>query len=349
MSFGEFLSDRLPTVVLTMLAAVFGFVLLVALGAGSYAGSYLAGVIILSQALAFVMEYLPRRRFYRELGRDMDLLDKKYLISEVMPEAGFAEGRILAALTREADKSMCDEVARHERTSKEYREYIESWVHEIKTPISAARLMLENEPRERAKPLSHELTSIENYVEQALYYSRSGSVEKDYRIRETTLQELVASALKKNAELLIGAGAAIHTEGLDKTVFTDAKWTDFMLSQVLTNCVKYSRGPLEIRVTGETLENAVALTIADNGIGVPAADVPHVFDKGFTGENGRGGARSTGLGLYLCKMLCDKMGLGVSLRSEAGAGTQVRFVFPADLSRQGKWQLYHCTSSNNTM
>ena len=334
MSFGQFLSDRLPTVVLTALAAGFAFVMLLTLGIGTYAGGYLAGAILLAQLLAFVLEYLPRRRFYGEVARDMDRLDKKYLISEMMPDAGFAESRIFSQLTHTADKSMCDEVARHERASKEYREYIETWVHEIKTPISAARLMLENDPGESAKPLSRELTRIENYVEQALYYSRSGSVEKDYRIRQTTLRQLVASALRKNAELLIEAGASIRTDGLDRTVYTDVKWTDFMLGQVLTNSVKYRSGPLEITVTGETAGSAVLLTVADNGIGMPEGDLPHLFEKGFTGENGRRGAKSTGLGLYLCKKLCDKMGLAVSLASERGAGTRVTFAFPADESRR---------------
>ena len=334
MSLGEFLADRLPTVVLTLLAAAFGFALLVTLGEGTYAGGYLAGAILLAQALAFALEYWQRRRFYGEVERGMARLDKKYLISELLPEPGFAEGRIFAELTREADKSMCDAVAASERASKEYREYIETWVHEIKTPISAARLMLENDPGESAKPLSRELTRIENYVEQALYYSRSGGVERDYRIRETTLRALVASALKKNAELLIEAGASIRTEGLDRTVYTDAKWIDFMLGQVLMNSVKYRRGPLEISVVGAAAGGAVSLTVADNDIGVPAGDLPHIFEKGFTGENGRRGAKSTGLGLYLCKKLCDKMGLAVSLASAPDAGTRVTFAFPTDESRR---------------
>ena len=328
MSFGSFLWDRLPTVFLTALAAAFAFVMLTALGEGAYAAGYLAGAIVLAQALAFALEYGKRRRFYGEIERSMEKLDKKYLVSEVMPPPGFEEGRLFAELTREADKSMCDEVAFHKRASQEYREYIETWVHEIKTPISAARLMLENDGGENAKALSRELTRIENYVEQALYYSRSGSVEKDYRIRQTTLRELVSSALKKNAELLIEAGAAIRTDELDKTVYTDAKWTDFMLGQILMNAVKYCSGSLEITITGANAENAVALSISDNGSGVPAGDLPHVFDKGFTGENGRRGAKSTGLGLYLCKKLCDKMGLGLLFASGQGAGARVTFVFP---------------------
>lgn len=329
MSFGAFLSDRLPTVVLTALAAAFAFAMVTALGEGTYAGGYLAGAIVLAQTLALAIEYGQRRRFYGEIERSMEKLDKKHLISEVMPAPGFEEGRILAEITREADKSMCDEVAFHKRASQEYREYIETWVHEIKTPISSARLMLETNGGENAKALSQELTRIENYVEQALYYSRSGSVEKDYRIRETTLKELVSSALKKNAALLIEAGAVIRTDGLEKAVYTDAKWTDFMLGQVLMNAVKYRSSPLEISITGETAKNAATLTISDNGPGVPAADVPHVFDKGFTGENGRHGAKSTGLGLYLCKKLCDKMGLGLEFASEPGRGARVSFVFPA--------------------
>ena len=199
--------------------------------------------------------------------------------------------------------------------------------------ISHSRISINDCPNFGVR-ITRELTRIENYVEQALYYSRSGGVERDYRIRETTLRALVASALKKNAELLIEAGASIRTEGLDRTVYTDAKWIDFMLGQVLMNSVKYRRGPLEISVAGETADGAVSLTVADNGIGVPAGDLPHIFEKGFTGENGRRGAKSTGLGLYLCKKLCDKMGLAVSLASAPDAGTRVTFAFPTDESRR---------------
>lgn len=329
MSFGGFLRDRLPTLCAAVLTAAFAYAMLTALGAGGYAGGYLAGAILLAQALALGLEYVQRRRFYGTVAREMEKLDRKYLIAELMPVPSFEEGKLFCELTRAADKSMCDAVAEARRQSREYREYIETWVHEIKTPISTARLTLENSPGESTRDLSRSLTSIENYVEQALYYSRSGSVERDYLIRETTLQALAASALKKNAALLIEAGASVHTQGLERTAFTDAKWTDFMLGQVLMNAVKYRSGPLEITITGAEEENGVTLTVSDNGIGIPPGDLPHIFEKGFTGQNGRQGAKSTGLGLYLCRKLCDKMGLGLSADSRPGEGTRVTFTFPA--------------------
>lgn len=328
MSLKDFLRDRSATLVTTALTAAFAFLLLNALGSGGYAGAYLAGMILLAQAAALAAEFLKRRRFYRSVRRSLETMDRKYLLCEVLEEPSFEEGKIFCEALRESEKSMNDEVAKYRRYSREYREYIETWVHEIKTPISSSRLILENNPGEVSQSLGEEMDRIEDFVEQALFYCRSGSVEKDYLVRETTLRALVGSALKKHAALLIGARVTVRTENLDSTVLTDIKWTDFILGQLLANSVKYRNGPPEIRLTGEERGNSVALTLRDNGIGIPQQDRARVFEKGFTGENGRRGAKSTGLGLYLCKKLCEKMGLGISLFSQEGKGTAVTLVFP---------------------
>ncbi len=328
MKLKAFLWDHISSLTASVLAAVFAFEFLCALCNEVYAGAYLAAIILLAEAVALTLEYLKKRGFYRSVTQSLDKLDKKYLLAEVLKEPSFEEGKLLYEALRESEKSMNDEIAKYRQKSQEYREYIETWVHEIKTPISASRLILENNPGEISSGLEEEIDKIGDFVEQALFYSRSESVEKDYLIRETTLHKLVASALKKHASLLIGAKAAVHADGLDRTVFTDIKWTDFILGQLLANSVKYRNGPLRIRFFGEELKNGCALTVSDNGIGIPEQDLPRVFDKGFTGENGRRGAKSTGLGLYLCKKLCNKMGLGLSICSKPGAGTAITIIFP---------------------
>lgn len=328
MSFWSFLRDRIIFIGTAVAAAIFAYYFVCALGCGDYAGKYIAGLILLAQGTALILEYLRRRGFYASLKKSLAQLDRKYLLSELLETPSFEEGRVLCETVRATGKSMTDEIAGYRRASQEYREYIEAWVHEVKTPISSSRLILENNPGEISQSLREDMDKIEDYVEQALFYSRSNTLEKDYIISEVTLKALTSSALKKHSALLIEAGVSLRTEGLDLTVHTDDKWTDFILGQILTNAVKYRGVKPEIRITGRQLKNGVSLTIADNGIGIPEKDLPRVFEKSFTGTNGRIGAKSTGLGLYLCKKLCGKMGIDISAVSHLGTGTAIKLIFP---------------------
>jgi Signal transduction histidine kinase len=328
MTLSEFLKDKLFSILIVVLAAAFSAMLISVLGVGGYAAGFVAGMFLLGEAAALLAEFFRKRAFYRDVLKNMEQLEKKYLLAEMTERPSFCEGKILYDVLRETDKSMNDEIARYRRASQEYREYIETWVHEVKTPISSSRLIIENNPNEVTRNLNSELVKIENYVDQALFYSRSSNVEKDYIIRQTTLKELVSSALRKHSSLLIEGRIRVQTSALEKTVFTDAKWTDFIIGQVLMNSVKYRSSSPEIQISGLQNENSVTLVISDNGIGIPKKDLERVFEKGFTGTNGRTTAKSTGIGLYLCKKLCIKMNLGISLASTVGSGTMVSIVFP---------------------
>ena len=178
--------------------------------------------------------------------------------------------------------------------------------------------------------MDDELRRIELLVEQVLYYARSGDAEKDFRVERTTLRALVADALKRWSRPLIQAGGRPVLENLNLPVTADAKSCGFVLGQILSNAVKYRSGPLELRFTGARRENAVTLTIADNGIGIPPADLARVFDKGFTGHNGRLYPRATGIGLYLCRRLCSQMNMGIAAESAPGRGTALTLTFPAE-------------------
>ena len=217
-------------------------------------------------------------------------------------------------------------------------EFFSNVSHEIKTPIAAAHLMAADLHGGVAAKLKAELDRIESYVEQALYYARSTSLARDYAIRELPLAEAVRAACKKNARYLIEHGAIPSIEvGDDVSVFADASWLSFVLGQVVVNAAKY--GATAVRFTAReegtgTSAARTVLEIADNGRGIPAADVPRVFDRGFTGENGRDQGSATGMGLYLVATLCEKMGLGVGLASEEGTGTRVMLAFPHDRRRR---------------
>ena len=250
----------------------------------------------------------------------------------------YAEGELEYEVLRRVGKAACDEVAEGRRQTDDYRDYIESWVHEAKLPLAAAHLILENldgseDDLSRVDDLGRELDRVERYIDQALYYARSEVVERDYLIRRWDLKTLVAGAIKANARELIAAHVAPVCENLDFEVFTDEKWLEFILGQLIQNSIKYAcEDGAKIVFSGALLDEGLAserieLAVADNGCGVCAADLPRVFEKGFTGDNGRTTKRATGIGLYLVARLCSKMGIDVTAASDPGEGFVVTFAF----------------------
>ena len=192
-------------------------------------------------------------------------------------------------------------------------------------------MIIENNKNEVTKSIEQELEKIENYIEQALFYARSNTVEKDYYIKKTRLQEIVNDSIKKNKNLLIPEKTILNLHDLDYEVNTDSKWVSFIINQILQNSVKYKKQNhnLELEMSAKQGKQNIILTLKDNGIGIKKGEITRVFEKGFTGTNGRKiGKKSTGIGLYLCKKLCDKLGLGLELNSVEGEGTEVRIVFP---------------------
>ncbi|WP_195269164.1 HAMP domain-containing sensor histidine kinase [Eubacterium sp. 1001713B170207_170306_E7] len=294
---------------------------------------YLMLVLGFALALIFLAEYFMKAHFYKDVCQKLDRLDKKYLLSELISRPAIYEGRILYDVLKAASKSMNDEIAVYRHSSNAYREYIETWVHEVKTPIASAGLIIENHQNPVTLSIGEEIDQIEGYVNQALFYSRSSGVEKDYVIRRTLLQDLVNPVLRKTAKTFISRKIRLSTSGLDRTVFTDPKWTDFILGQLLDNALKYldenAQAPPEITISAMSGSAEIILSITDNGIGIPPEDIDRIFDKGFTGSNGRqGSSKATGIGLYLCKKLCGKLGLGLSVESQPGRGTTAAIHFP---------------------
>lgn len=276
-----------------------------------------------------IAEYIKQKKFYVEVTNIMDNLDKKYLLVEIMKEPEFIEGKLVYNLLKVGNKDMHEHVKKYKDMESEYREYIETWVHEIKTPIASARLIIENNQNEVTRNINYEIKKVEEYIEQVLYYSRSNNVSKDYIISEVSLSTLVRNVVKRNSRDFISKKISFDMEAVEGTVYGDAKWLEFILNQVVGNSIKYTREK-EGKVRAYTVknENNIVLTLEDNGIGIIDKDINRVFEKGFTGENGRMYGRSTGIGLYLCKKLSDQLGLGLSLTSKSGEGTKVNIIFP---------------------
>ena len=319
----DFLKDKAFFIIFSLVVSGFSALLLYMVNAAVYFVLFVPTIYIFGAFLSLIPEFITKNSYYKKLYNTIDALDKKHLLSEIVELPRFYEGRVLYDVLKGAGKSMNDEIAGHGAASTEYREYIELWVHEIKTPISGAKLICENNGY---SGVLTELDRIDSFVEQALFYSRSSHPERDYVIRQADISEIVNRALRRNAKRLIESKISIVPTGLEQAVFTDVKWTDFILQQLIENAIKYRCG--KIKIFSETNAGSVSLFVRDDGIGIPEQDLRRVFDKGFTGENGRRFGRSTGLGLYLCKKLCAKLGLGISVKSQQNEYTCVEIVFP---------------------
>lgn len=277
-----------------------------------------------------LLDFLRRRDFYTALYHLLETLDQKTLLGEISMTPSFLDGQILLDLLRGINKYQNDRLASMEGEILDYREYVESWVHEIKTPIASARLIAENAKNPATLRMEEELQRIDRYVEQALYYARSASAEKDFRVEPTSLKFLVTEAIKTYSKPLIRTRCQIHMENLDLPLHADVKSCAFLIGQILSNSIKYRKDDFHLTFQGQRTANSVRLSITDNGIGISKRDLPRIFDKGFTGEHGRTFPKSTGIGLYLCKKLCDNMNIQITAESAPNAGTTILLTFPEE-------------------
>ena len=204
-------------------------------------------------------------------------------------------------------------------------DYYSMWVHQIKTPIAAMNFLLDNEEVD-LKNLQQELFKIERYVEMVLTYIRLDSISSDYVITKINLDEVVKESVKKYATIFINKKIKLNYVSHETMVISDKKWLSFAFEQILGNSVKYSRADGEITI--KTYENR--LVIEDKGIGIKEEDLPRIFEKGFTGFNGRYEKKSSGLGLYLCKKTLDKLGHHIEISSKVGEGTRIEITFPKE-------------------
>ena len=330
MTAGEFIFDRLGRITLQMvfLFAAAAFLLITGTQAGVVTIVLLVCLLVFS--LGQLTDFWRAKKRLDELQAIMDGLDKRYLFAECAPKPQSLYERKLFELLRLSGKSMIEAVSDAQAAQKEYREYIEQWVHEIKTPITAAKLICQNTDNDTRRKLSQELAQIDAHVERALFYARAENPEKDFIISKTELSAICEGAIQAHKTLLIQNGIRIETENLNENIYTDGKWAAFMLGQLLQNAARYRGEAPVITLSSKRLGRQVQLTIQDNGIGIPAYELPRVFDRGFTGSNGRKRGGSTGMGLYLCKRLADVLEIRLQIQSTEGMGTCVTLTFPAE-------------------
>ena len=276
-----------------------------------------------------LLDFIGKKRFYDELIEISNKLDKKYLLPEIIKRPKSYEGQILYEILEASNRAMHEHVNEYKIMQSEYREYIEAWVHEIKTPIALTKLVSEKSEGRTKTIIQSEAKKIEQYVEQVLYYSRSTDVNKDYIIKEFEIKETIKSVIRNNRYDLINGRFQIDIENVQGTVISDEKWIEFIINQIIVNSIKYKK-ECNPKITAYTKKysDKIILTIEDNGVGIIDKDIDKVFNKGFTGYNGRIFGKSTGIGLYLCKKLCLKLGLNITLSSQHEKGTKVNIIFP---------------------
>ena len=288
MSFKDYIKDKISYILMLSFVVVTSEILMIPFNIHIFVRIYIGIVPFIGFLICFFIEYYQKRNYYNNLKRKLDDLDEKY------------------------------------------KEYIELWIHEIKLPIATGKMIIENNKSEITESIDEELDKIENYIEQALFYARSNVTEKDYYIKKQSLKEIVNTAILKNKRSLLQNKVKLNLHELKGQVYTDSKWCVFIINQIIQNAVKYGKpNNKEIEIFDKSNKENTVLYIKDNGIGIREGETVRVFEKGFTGTNGRKiGQKSTGIGLYLCKKLCDKLGLKIELDSKENIGTEIRIIFP---------------------
>ena len=324
---GQYLKDQLPVLMIHLLGMLALSLFLMANGNDLQIVLFILTLWLLILVLCLLFFYFSRKKYLNRLLDMAEQLEERYLLPEAMGIPERADDQVFYQLMKMAEKSMLERIGVIQRERKEYKEYIEQWIHEVKTPITAMKLICKNNHCSFTRDLMAELENVNRFTEQALYFARSEHAEKDYSVREIYLSDVVHEAIADNKYLLRQNHVTITVEAMDDVVYTDDKWIRFILNQIISNAVKYRTDHPALHFFTWKENDRVLLSVEDNGIGIPAGDLPRIFEKGFTGENGRRIHSSTGIGLYLCRRLCDKLGIGISA-SSGGQGTTISLSFP---------------------
>ncbi len=318
--------NKLPFILTNLFCMILMTLFLLACGNAVSVVEMILIVWVLILMVGMGIAYRNRKKELQKLLTMAEGLQERYLIQEVMRLPERADDQVYYQLMKMAGKSMLEQIGEVRRERLEYKEYIEQWIHEIKTPIAAMKLLCENHRMDFTRELLLELEKTNRFTEQALYYARSEHTEKDYAVREINLIDVVHQVIADNKYLLLHNKVSLEVAERMETVYSDEKWLRFILNQLVANAVQYRTEQPVLRFFAYQRQDQVILSVEDNGIGIPACDLPRIFEKGFTGQNGRIMQQATGIGLYLCRRLCDKLGVGIMAES-SGEGTVIRLSF----------------------
>lgn len=329
MKFKDYLYDYLFFLIFTIILTILIYLILYAFKTPLEAIIVICCIHLFTVVFFFIYDFIRKKKFYDTLFFHIQSLDEAYLVLETIKQPTFLEGRLLYNALYDINKSMRENVKALENQNIDFKEYLELWIHEIKIPVSSLLLMFHNHKDiydERAKK---QVQSINNYLEQILYYERSEISTHDYLIKEIKLMDIIHMVALKNMDILLEKDISLEVYCENEIIVSDAKWLEYIINQIINNSIKYMNDKNEkiIKIKTRKVENILQLMIEDNGIGIPSDDLPKVFDKSFTGYNGRLLKSSTGMGLYICKNLCTKLGHKLMIDSKADQGTIVTIEF----------------------
>lgn len=314
-------TNRRTAAVLAVCAVIFCAVLwLYAIPAdAALLAAVLSGVFSLS---VLTVRFVRWRRVYLQRAQ---MMQAPALLHDALPETDDPSEAQYQAMLQNLRTLYTEQVNRTERERTDTTDYFTQWVHQIKTPVSVMRMMLQAEDTDEHRALQSELFRVEQYAEMALAYTRLDSSARDLVIQETALDPVIRAAIRKYAPLFIRRKLRIVYDGTTESALTDEKWLQFILEQILSNAVKYTdTGSVTVTVTEQTIR------IADTGKGIAPEDLPCIFEKGYTGRLGRADKQATGIGLYLCKKAADRLNIRLTAESECGKGSAFTLHLHAD-------------------
>lgn len=329
MKLGKYLKDNLYKIIIFLISYIVILLIFFAFKVRNDVIISVSFVLFVCFIISLSLSYLRKRKFYNNLLSNINSLDKAYLVLETLSKPDFYEGEIMYHALYDINKSMNENINIIKERTQDFKEYIEMWIHEVKIPLATLTLMSENNKDIFDKKARKELKRLENYVNQVLYYARSENAEKDYLIKDTDLSKVIKNVGLDNMESLLENKVEFIVDKVNVKVLTDSKWLEFIINQIVNNSIKYKKNIKDsyIKLSTKINKDITYLYIEDNGIGIKESDLKQVFNKSFTGENGRKTSKSTGMGLYIAKNMCTKLGHKIAIESKENEYTRVIITF----------------------
>lgn len=324
----SYIKDKVISIVIYLLMVILISLILKVFNLDKNASIVIFLILIINGMMIILVNYFRKRSYYNNILGMLDKLDKKYLVLETVLEPTTYEEEIVNNILYDINKSMIENINIQKRSINEFKDYIEMWIHEVKLPIASMVLKCHNHKEVNSNELLSIIRRLDNDIDQILYYMRSEITEKDFIISEVSLKDIVRSVSLKNKDDLLENKIELEVNIDNECVYTDKKWMEFILNQIISNSIKYKKEKDSfIKITSNVSEDKVNLIVYDNGIGISKGDIKRVFDKSFTGKNGRDRIKSTGMGLYIVKNLCSKLGHNIYIESVEDEYTKVIIEF----------------------
>ena len=328
MKYIEYLKDNIISIIIYISTCFLIFLMLNAFKLDISVNILTIVILLLCGVSITLFNFYRKNKFYKSYLNGLNKLSKKYLILETIPEPSSYEERIMVDSLYEINKSMIENINEYQRNINEFKEFVEIWIHEVKIPISSMVLKCHNNKEKYDKSLLSIIRRLDNNIDEILYYVRSENTEKDFSISEVDLKDVIHNVSIKNKDDLLENDIKFEANVKKVIVNTDKKWLEFIINQIINNSIKYKKEKDSvIRISSREEDDKTVLEIYDNGIGIPSKDISRVFEKSFTGSNGRDKVKSTGMGLYIIKKLCDKLGHNIYIESVEREYTKVIVEF----------------------